>query len=185
MIAKNSCRSSNSHDALIAVGCQLRMPTHVSRHTEFARPSRECRKRNGPIRGHFRINAYASIVVIVVMPAPVHHPPIAMLTAPAMITMISMISMVPKLGTCATESITTVDHDVFSTRDRRGNEATGHNCRDDISELLHVVLLFSCVRINTGPAGTFPAESRENSEQLFRLADVRRTALAMRSGRWS
>jgi hypothetical protein len=90
------------------------------------------RQGNGPVRGHFQIDAYPSIIMVV--PMLDDHHTIAMM-APAMIPMFTI------LGTCATIAIAMLDDDGFSTRDRRGRQTDGNNRRDDISKLLHDVLL--------------------------------------------
>jgi hypothetical protein len=90
------------------------------------------RQGNGPVRGHFQIDAYPSIIMVV--PMLDDHHTIAMM-APAMIPMFTI------LGTCATITIAVFDDDGFSTRDRRGRQTDGNNRRDDISKLLHDVLL--------------------------------------------
>jgi hypothetical protein len=87
-------------------------------------------KENGPMRGHFRIEACASIIVMVVLDD--HHPVVMM---PAVIAMFAI------LGACATIAIAVPDDDGFGTGDRRGRDSNGNNRRDDISKLLHDVLL--------------------------------------------
>jgi hypothetical protein len=60
--------------------------------------------------------------------------------APAMIPMFAMFTI---LGACATIVIVMPDDDSFSARDRRGRDSNGNNRGDDISKLLHDVLLLS------------------------------------------
>ena len=51
----------------------------------------------------------------------------------------AVIPMFAKLGACA--AIAVIDNNGFSTRDRWGRNSDGNDCRDDISKLLHDVLL--------------------------------------------
>jgi hypothetical protein len=50
----------------------------------------------------------------------------------------AMIPMFAKLGAGAA---IVIDDERFSTRDRWGRDSDGNDCRDDISKLLHDVLL--------------------------------------------
>jgi hypothetical protein len=95
------------------------------------------------LRGHFRIEARASIFVVV-MPDD-HHPVVMM---PAVIAMFAI------LGACV--AIAMPDDDGFGTGDRRGRYSNGNNRRNDISKLLHDVLLLRVRGSNIGRSGTFP-----------------------------
>ena len=106
------------------------------------------------MRGHFRIEARASIFVVV-MPDD-HHPVVMM---PAVIAMFAI------LGACV--AIAMPDDDGFGTGDRRGRYSNGNNRRNDISKLLHGVLFSSCAEIEHQTRDNVPPEPKENSEQMF------------------
>jgi hypothetical protein len=61
---------------------------------------------------------------------------------PVVMMMPAMIAVFAKLSACAT--IAMVDDDGFSAGDRRGRQTDCDNRRDDISKLLHDVLLLRC-----------------------------------------
>ena len=93
-----------------------------------------------------------------------HHPVVMM---PAVVAMFAI------LGACAAImiAIAVPDHDGFGTGDRRRRQTDGNDGRNDISKLLHgVLLLLSDTRIEHQAGRNVPERSGENSERMFRVS---------------
>jgi hypothetical protein len=93
-------------------------------------------KENGPLRGHFQIEAGASIIVVVMLD---DHDPVVMMP--------TMLAVFAILSARATIAIAVPDDDGFGTGDRRRRQTDGNDGRDDVSKLLHDVLLLCGARI--------------------------------------
>ena len=100
-------------------------------------PSQE----NGPSRGH-SVSAFWRQPSVIVMAMPDHHP---VVMVPTVIPMPAVIAM--HFGTCAVMvAVAVPDHDGFSTGNRRRRNSDRAKRGDNVSKLLHVVLLH-CARI--------------------------------------
>jgi hypothetical protein len=64
-----------------------------------------------------------------------------------------------------------LDHDSVGTRNRRRHNRNRGKRRDDVTRLLHIVLLI-LIRIKLRMRGTVPMEPEEISEQPFSLKEV-------------
>src|ERR1700724_3357909 len=98
-----------------------------------------------------------------------HHDPVGVAMTPAF--MPAVIAMFAELGVCAVTAMMVAvaavpDHDGFSAGDRRRCDSNRAKCCNNVSKLLHAVLL-GCARIKPQTSGNVPREFEENSEQLF------------------
>src|SRR3981081_1324672 len=115
------------------------------------------------MRGHFQIEARASMFVVVMAVLDDHHSVVMM---PAVVAMFAI------LGACAAiiVAIAVLDNDGFGTGDRRRRYSDGNDGRDDVSKLLHDVLLLRGTRLEHQARRNVPDRSGENSERMFRVS---------------
>ena len=86
------------------------------------------------------------------------HDPVMMVTMPALIAM--------HFGTCVETVMIVPDHDFFRTCNRRRRDGNRAKCCNNVSKLLHDVLLV-CAGDQHCVARNVPGETEENSEQAF------------------
>jgi hypothetical protein len=128
---------------------------------EGGAPPDVSQKKNGPLRDHFLCRASMIVSVVVMAMLDDNDPSVVM--SPAMIAMFA------KLGARAVTMMVAAvpDHHGFSAGDRRSRDSNRAKCRNDVSKLLHTVLLgYAMIKHRT--RGNVPRESKENSEQAFR-----------------
>src|SRR5450756_520247 len=138
-------------------------------------PRRLFTKQKWPLAGPFPSRSLgllcvvASIVVVTVLVD--HHPDV--MAAPAVVAVFA------KFGARAVAMMIAVSgHDSFSACDRRCCDSDRTKCCNNVSELLHVVLLIVRNKLTIGC--NVPAKSEESSEQPFRIDDIGASATMAR-----
>ena len=140
---------------------------------------------NGPFRGHSRVVPVSGSVFVVTMPD--HHDPVGVAMTPAFVP--AVIAMFAELGARVVAAMMVAvaavpDHNGFSAGDRRRCDSNRAKSCNDVSELLHTVLL-GCARIKPHTSGNVPREFEENSEQMFSNDDARNAHSRFRIAHYS
>jgi hypothetical protein len=140
-------------------------------------------KENGPLQGHFlcRASIIGSVFVVTVLD---DHHSVGVAMTPAFVP--AVIAMFAELGACAIAlmMVAVPDHDGFSAGDRRCCDSNRAKRCNNVSKLLHTVLL-GCAMIKHRTGGNVPREFQENSEQTFSNDDARNARSLIRIARYS
>src|SRR5450631_4772708 len=107
-----------------------------------------------------------------------NHYPVGVAMTPAFVP--AVIAMFAELGACAVAAMMVAvaavpDHDGFGAGDRRRCDSNRAKCCNNVSKLLHAVLL-GCARIKPHTSGNVPGEFEENSEQPFSNGEASSTS---------